>query len=311
MEKALRFPRPVVPGDTLGVVAPSFPVREEERARIPGLLEELGYHVRMGRTIRELMNFHGYLAGDARSRAQDINDMFLDDGIDGIICARGGLGSCQTMEFLDLEGIRKHPKVFIGYSDITNFHSVLNRYCDLVTFHGPMVLSNIAKSYDDYSRKSLRAALDMKDRYVFRNPPEIPYQVIVPGKAEGMITGGNMSLVVKSVGTFFQPETKGKILFLEDVEESIPHLDMYISQLEEAGVFDGVRGILLGNFKECDNHEYDAAFTVPDFLAVRFAGMHIPVMAGVWSGHEKPMGTIPMGTICHMDTASDEIVFTK
>lgn len=104
--------------------------------------------------------------------------------------------------------------------------------------------------------------------------------------------------------------TEGKILFLEDVEESIAHLDMMITQLEQAGVMKGIRGILLGNFQGCSNERYDDSYQIDQFLRDRFAGYDVPVLANVCSGHAKPMGTIPMGTVCTMDTDSDELVFT-
>lgn len=308
-EKSLRMPKALKPGDTIGVIAPSFPVKPEEKPKIVDYLRAAGYRVKLGRTVEELMNFHGYLAGDAKLRAEDVNRMFADPEVDGIICARGGYGSSHTMEYLDLDLIKENPKAFIGFSDITNFHSILNRFCDLVTFHGPMVLSNMLKGSDDYSRKSLYEALSMTDTYTFKNPKEEPFRVLTAGKAEGMITGGNISLLARSLGTFYEPETEGKILFLEDVEESIPSIDMMITQLEQAGKMEDIRGVLIGNFAECTNDRYDGSYKMDEFLKDRFAGYTVPVMANVCSGHERPMGTIPMGTICEMDTEKNAVTF--
>ena len=311
-EKSLRMPKMLRPGDTIGVVAPSFPVKPEEKPKIVESLHAAGFRVKLGRTVEELMNFHGYLAGDAKLRADDVNRMFADPEVDGIICARGGYGSSHTMPYLDLELIREHPKAFIGFSDITNFHSVLNRYCDLITFHGPMMLSNVLKDFDGYSRASLAAALGMEERggvYTFENPQGEPFRTLTAGRAEGMVAGGNISLLARSVGTFYQPVTKGKILFLEDVEESLPSIDMMLTQLEQAGVMEGVRGILIGNFADCTNDRYDASYQLDEFLKDRFAGYTVPVMAGVCCGHARPMGTIPMGTICTMDTERRTVEF--
>ncbi|MDD2958699.1 MAG: LD-carboxypeptidase [Lachnospiraceae bacterium] len=310
-EHVLRFPKAVKPGAAIGVVAPSFPVRPDEKPRLIDYLIQAGYQVKLGKTVEELLNFHSYLAGDARTRAEDVNRMFADPEVDAIICARGGYGSSHTMEYLDLDVIRENPKVFIGFSDITNFHSIINKYCDLVTFHGPMLISNMLKGFDEYSKKSLEETLNMQDMVYFHNLKEDPMAVLHPGTAKGIITGGNLSLLARSVGTFYQVDTKGKILFLEDVEESIPCLDMMVTQLEQAGMMKEIRGLLLGNFSECTNECYDASYTLQQFLKDRFKDCQVPVIANVCSGHARPMGTVPMGTVCTMDTEHMEICFAK
>ncbi|MCC8066466.1 MAG: LD-carboxypeptidase [Clostridiales bacterium] len=306
-EKSLRMPEPIRPGDTIGVVAPSMPIRPAEKDKLEAYLENAGYHVRLGKTIEKTMNFHGYLAGDACTRAEDINTMFADPEVDGIICARGGYGSCHTMEYLDLDMIRQNPKVFIGFSDITNYHSAFNKYCDLITFHGPMVLSNMLRGFDDYSRGSLWQALKLTDFYEFKNPEEEPVKILHPGTAEGLITGGNISVLARAAGTFYQPDTEGKILFFEDVEETFPKLDMMITQLEQAGMIKGIRGLLIGNFADCSNEKYDKTYMLDDFLRDRFADYTIPVVTNICSGHKRPMGTIPMGAICTIDASESDV----
>lgn len=313
-QKALRMPKRIQKGDMLGVVAPSMPVKPEEKEALTAYLQKAGYKVKLGKTVEELPDFHGFMAGDGRLRAEDINRMFADPEVDGIICARGGYGSYHTMEYLDLEMIREHPKVFIGYSDVTHFHSVFNKYCDFVTFHGPMVISNMLKGFDDYSRNSLERALDLcaaAYAYEFRNPQDNPMYALHPGTASGMVTGGNLTLIANSIGTFFEPETAGKILFLEDVEESIPVLDRMITQLELAGLTTAVNGILLGNFANCSNERYDVGYQIPEFLADRFSGYRVPVIANVCSGHSRPMGTLPMGTICTMEAGQKTRIIFK
>ena len=197
------------------------------------------------------------MAGDPRVRAEDVNQMFADPEVDGIICARGGYGSSQVMEYLDLDMIRQHPKLFLGYSDITNFHSVFSRYCGFVTFHGPMLISNMIKNFDAYSKDSLKRALAMEDRDAFRNPERRIRCTFdrTAGRATGVVrTGGNISLIAASHRRLLPAgERRERSLLLEDVEESIAHLDMMITQLEQAGVMKGIRGILLGNFQGCSN----------------------------------------------------------
>lgn len=306
------FPERLNRGDTIGLVTPSFPLKGEEKQRCIDFFEQRGYQVKLGGCAERLDNFHNYLAGDARDRADDINRMFADPNVKAIFCIRGGYGSAHIMKYLDFEMIKRNPKIFVGYSDITNLHIALGQFCELVTFHGPMVTSNMLDDYDEYTRESFLAALNMEDRLEFKNPPgDSPFQVIHRGQAEGVITGGNLALLTRAIGSFFQADTSGKILFLEDIEETIPVLDMYITQMEYAGLFDQVKGILLGDFTDCNNDRYDSTYRLEEFLQDRFDRFDIPIMYRIHSGHEKPMGTIPMGTICEMDCNKKTIVFRK
>lgn len=308
----LVFPDALKPGDTIGLVSPAFPIKAEERDLCVKMFEDMGYRVLVGGCLEKLLNFHSYLAGDAMSRAEDINRMFRDPEVKAIFCVRGGYGSSHIMRYLDFEMIKKNPKIFVGYSDITNMHSGFQMFCNLVTFHGPMACSNMLNDFDEYTRESLWRTLNMDGKLEFLNPPgDDGFHVIREGRAEGMLAGGNLSLVARGCGTFFQLDGKGKILFLEDVDETVPALDMYITQMEYAGVFDGVRGILLGDFTDCTNEKYDGTYAMDSFLRDRFAQYEIPVMCHVRSGHDKPMGTLPMGAGCHMDAAANRIWFYR
>ena len=143
------------------------------------------------------------------------------------------------------------------------------------------------------------------------NPPEGPaIGALRPGKAQGVITGGNLSLVTGSIGTFYQPDTRGKVLFLEDIEESIPRLDMYITHLEYAGMMEQAAAVVLGNFEGCDNSRYDGTYTLEEFLRDRFKDYRIPVLYRVASDHSRPMGTIPMGAVCRVDADGGRLFFS-
>lgn len=229
------------------------------------------------------------------------------------MCQRG-YGSAHILKYLDYETIWANPKIFVGYSDITNLHAVLNQICGLVTFHGPMLATEMVPEFDAYSRESLFAAMGMKpgERLEFHNPDSKPgIRMLRPGSAVGQLTGGNLSLVIGGLGTFYQLDTRGKILFLEDVEESIPRLDMYFTHLENAGLMDGVAGIVLGEFYKCSNERYDASYDLETFLHDRFAGYKVPVMYHVASDHSNPMGTLPMGAICRIDGERERLEFYR
>lgn len=307
----MRFPERLNRGDTVALVATSFPMGKEIVQQCTEVLEKEGYQVKVARCLREGKNFHNYLAGDGKSRAEDLNKMFADKEVKAIFCIRGGYGSSHLMKYLDFNLIRQNPKIFIGYSDVTNLNVALNQFCGVVTFHGPMVYSNMLKSYDAYTKESLYRALDMRDCMEFQNPQGVEYDVIREGKAQGVITGGNISVLARGIGSFFQVDTRGKILFLEEIEESIPSIDMMITQMEYAGIMKDVKGILFGNFTQCNNDRYDASYKIDQFLHDRMKDYTIPIMSHIQSGHDAPMGTIPMGTVCCMDTEHKKITFHR
>lgn len=308
------FPEMLKPGDTIGLAAPAFPVSSEKRDAGASLLESMGYKVAVGECLEKLYNFHGYLAGGARERAEDLNRMFKDPRIKAVFCARGGYGSAQIMKYLDYDAIRANPKIFVGYSDITNLHTAFNQICGLVTFHGPMMATDMLPEFNSYSRQSLFEAIGLRagERLEFRNPDcKPPIGMLRPGSAQGQIAGGNLSLIIGGLGTFYQLDTRGKILFLEDVEESIPKLDMYITHLENAGLMDSVAGIVLGEFYKCTNERYDNGYDMETFLHDRFADYRVPVMYHVASDHSSPMGTLPMGAMCRIDGEHGKLLFYR
>lgn len=326
------FPKALKPGACVGLLAPSSPITREERILCEKKLREMGYCVLTGETLKRDEKLHGYLAGDAQSRAADINHMFADAEVDAIFCVRGGYGSSQLLKYLDYGCIRRNPKIFIGYSDITSLHTAFQKYCNLVTFHGPMVLPDLAAGKDMdleeaadsatvdeagkvkadavYTIKGLYAACNIEKSMIFENPPGQELRVINEGCGEGRLAGGNLSVLARSLGTAFSPATEGSILFLEDVGESVPRLDMYLTQMQYAGIFTGVKGILLGDFTECSNEKYDKKLDVDTFLKQWFQKLKIPVLANVCSDHRKPMGTLPLGAFCRMRAVEKKISLT-
>lgn len=306
------FPEKLNKGDTVALVAPSFPIKEAERESCVRLLESMGYRVKLGEELEKGSNFHNYLAGEGCRRGADINRMFADPEVKGIFCVRGGYGSSHVMPYLNFDIIKENPKIFVGYSDITNLLSAITMFGDMVTFHGPMVVSNMIKPWDDYTRESFYAALNMEDRLEFKNPPQAgEFLEIRAGRAEGILAGGNITLIARAIGTFYQLDTRGKILFFEDIEENIPTLDMLLTQIRQAGLLDQANGILLGHFTDCHNNRYDASYEIDQFLQDWFGGLDIPVMSHIASGHDKPMGTLPMGAGCRMDTEKKQLIFYR
>lgn len=302
------FPNPLNYGDTVGLVSPSSPTSPERVELCKSFVEQLGFRVIVGKSCKK--NHHGYLAGTDIERANDMNEMFENPEVKGIFCIRGGYGSARIMRLLDYNMIRKNPKIFVGYSDITNLNMAFLKLCNLVTFHGPMVSSNMLEHFDDYTRESFFAAIDMNGEYDFCNPVGEELHIISHGRAKGRIIGGNLALLINMIGTFYMPDLRGSILFIEDVHESVPRVNRMLDQLSLLGVFEQVNGILIGDFTECENDD-DKSFQILDLFSEYFSQLKIPVISNIKSGHGYPMGTLPIGTICNIDTVKKRIRFSK
>lgn len=303
----MRYPDKLKKDDTVGLICTSSCVSEERISQCVETIEKLGYKVKVADNVTT--DLAGYMAGDAVVRARWVNRMFECPDVKAIFCIRGGDGSSRIMEHLDYDVIRNNPKIFVGYSDVTNLHLAINQNCDLVTFHGPMVSSNMVDSFDEESKDSFFEAINAESDIVFRNPEAIPVKVLKEGKAEGILVGGNLSLLSASMGTPYEPDTDGKILFIEEVAEPITKIEKWIYHLRNAGKLAGCSGILLGQFTKIknDDENYDYISCIKDALE----GISIPVMYDIQSGHGKKIMTLPMGAKCKMDTSSCSIVFER
>ena len=308
----MRYPKPLKQGAVVGLVAPSSPVENQECIDCEKRLREMGFQVIVAKSLKRGAKIWGYLAGEARERAEEMNEMFQNPQVEAVFCIRGGYGSSQLLEYLDYETIRRNPKVFVGFSDITSLHSVFQRYCDFVTFHGPMVKSNFLDGPGseewEYMVSSLWKACSGRP-FFFQNPGNERMETVTLGQASGRLTGGNLSVLAKSLGTPYEPDFQDAILFLEDVGETVPRIDMYLTQLYHAGVFHRVRGVLLGDFTDCTNHAFEPGLMVKDFLREWFGGQKVPVLGNLYSDHRKVMGTLPMGAMCWMDAGDQRVMF--
>jgi muramoyltetrapeptide carboxypeptidase len=300
------FPDKLKKGDTVAIIAPSSPVTTEQADACKKLVEEMGYKVKMGKCTYQ--SLHGYSAGLGKSRAEDINEMFGDKEVKAIWCIRGGDTSSHAMDKLDFEMIKNNPKIFVGYSDVTNLNVNFNQKCGFVTFHGPMVKSNMLNDYDYFTRTSFEKALNMEDELLLENPEGEGFQVMVEGSAQGSIVGGNLSLLVSMIGTPYEVDTKDKILFIEDVEENVRRLDRMMYQLKYSNKLKDSAGIIFGDFTDCVN-EKDSEYSVVEMLKDVLADYNKPVMYNIKSGHCFPMSTIPLGANCTIDTRTKSIKF--
>ena len=288
-------------GDTLGFIAPSGAVRTEgaiERAVLE--TERMGFRVKLGESAGQK---YGYLSGTDEVRARDINAMFADDEVDAIVCLRGGYGATRILDKIDYDLIARHPKIFMGFSDITALHIALLNRCGLVTFHGPMAAANWAgKPLDDFSRDSMyRSLMNAEPAGELANPPEYPRQMVNPGQAEGLLVGGNLMLIASSLGTPWEIDTKGRIIFIEEVGERTYCVDRMLTQMRLAGKFDDCAGVVFGDFADCPVEYPEFGLTLEEIIRDVVAPSGKPIFTGLRCGHCSPKLTLPFGVRCRMD----------
>jgi muramoyltetrapeptide carboxypeptidase len=294
-KKSIRPPR-LKPGDTIGIVSPAGPFDPEKFMKGKTVLESIGFQTFFDEGIFQK---HGFLAGTDIQRSDQVNRLFADPTVQAIACARGGYGSMRILSFLDFETIQTHPKIFLGFSDISALLSVLYDQCGLVTFHGPVV-TTLAYA----TEKTIMA---MKTALTSVAPLElIPEDgtVIKPGVCSGILAGGNLTTLCHLVGTSYSPNFKGKILLLEDVGEMPYRIDRMLTQMKLAGCFNGIAGLILGAFKECGHLN-----EIVEIFDNIFEDADIPILAGFDMGHGEHNLTIPMGLGATLDTDNKRLLF--
>lgn len=302
--KALKF------GDTIGLVAPASPTTKEKIKRAHDRLIQMGFKVKMGKSSH---GKYGYLAGGDALRAEDLNDMFRDDWVDGIICLRGGYGSPRILDLLDYELIKNNPKVFIGYSDITALHMAINKFSKLVTFHGPMA-ADLAGDFSKFSEESLyHCILEGSFSPYLLNPPDEEIRTICKGLAEGPIIGGNLSLITATLGTPYEIDARGKILFIEEVGEAPYRVDRMLTQLRLSGKLEEAAGIILGDFDTCivEASKAGDSLTLEEILEDIIKPLNKPTIFNLRSGHCEPMITIPFGVKARLDAGRKELILLE
>lgn len=302
---------PLVPprlrrGDVIGLIAPASP--PQSRAHIDGsvrYLEGLGYRVKLGRHIEAR---HGFSAGTEAQRLEDLHAMFLDPGVDAIFALRGGNGCCRLLPHLDYRALRRHPKIFVGYSDLTFLQLALWRRARLVTFSGPMPAVEFWRDPDPFTEENFWGLLTSRARTrVLPSPtPDRPV-ALHPGTAEGRLLGGCCSLVASVLSTPYQPDFRGAILFLEDIREELHRIHRMLTQFDHAGILGNAAGILLGEFSDAGPEPGEPHLPLDVIFRETLARASGPVLAGVAYGHIPRKLTLPQGTLARLDARTRRI----
>ncbi|MBW7889253.1 MAG: LD-carboxypeptidase [Bacteroidetes bacterium] len=315
--KSLLKPKALKPGDTVGLVAPASAIAEREQAAIAKeVLESFGFKVVLGKNV---LGHYGYLAGSDEERAADINTMFRRDDVDGVFPWQGGWGSMRLLPYLDFEVIRKNPKVFIGFSDITTLLLAFYKFAGLVVFHGP----NVASSFNSYTFDYYIRSFTKKEPLGMLQQPPLPDGETVDkenriitirgGKAAGALVGGNLSLLVTTLGTPFEINYKNKILFLEDVHEEPYRIDRMLTHLELSGTLSSAAGIVIGKCRDCEPKDagYSGSLTLEELFKTKFEKLGVPVISGVSFGHIKNHITLPIGVQATLDADAKTLTINE
>jgi len=300
-------PERLSPGDTILFIAPSGNLKQDRMALAKKRLEDRGY---VTVQAHDIFRQYGYLGGKDKRRTEEFMAGWIDPRIKAIFPGTGGYGTTRILDQLDYDIIKNNPKILVGFSDITGLHLAINKMTGLTTFHTPSPMYGLgSEDYlspisDHYFWQAIEAnspngyTIDVK---LF----ELGESVITlhGGKEKGVLIGGNLSLINTLMGTPYEIETKGKILFIEDVGEAPYRIDRYFSQLRMAGKFDHLKGVILGKFtrRATEPPDDDNSFTMMAVLEQYFSNLGVPVIANFPIGHYKYNVTFPIGIMAEID----------
>jgi len=277
--------------DKVGIVAPARKVSREEMAPAIAMLRQWGYEVVEGKHLYG--DLHQY-SGSEKERASDFQAMLDDPSIRAIFCARGGYGSVRFIDQLDFSSFRKNPKWVVGYSDITVFHSHISRHFGIQTLHGAMPINFPADKQMNVSLQSMKDILEGK----LPEHKVEPHPLNRAGRAEGELCGGNLSMLYSLTGTASDIDADGKILFIEDLDEYLYHIDRMMMNLKRSGRLEGLAGLVVGGMNDMNDNTVPFGKTAYEIIAETVAVYNFPVIFSFKSGHiSENLGLIIGGNV--------------
>jgi len=308
--KILKPPR-LKKGDLIGIVSPASTIADPTKIdRGVRYLEGLGYRVLLGEHILKTV---GYLAGKDAERVADLHSMFGNRRVKAIMCVRGGYGTPRLLHLLDYALIARNPKILVGFSDITALELAIWRKIRLMTFHGPMLGVDFANNVDAFTEEMFWGLLtSAAARGTVPFPVNSVTKPLVAGTAVGRLLGGNLALIISIMGTRYQPDFTGGILFIEDVGEEAYRVDRMLMQLRHASVFSQVHGVLAGQFTEsAPKDPTQPSLTLHEVFDETARAVNIPFLANLPFGHVDQKMTFPVGLRIRMDSGSGTVEFLE
>ena len=291
-------PRPLFPGARVALVALASAVPEEKLQPALAYVKSLGLKPVVYPSCC-FANRDGYLAASDAQRAKDLQDAFADPSVDGIWCIRGGYGGHRILPLLDAEMIRSNPKWFGGYSDVTALHTFFNQICNFETYHCTM--PSTEPNPDAFTLQYLKKALFGNLSGRLSSPEGQNPHTLVPGKSSGVLCGGNLSLLAASLGTPWEIDTRGKLLFLEDIGEKTYRVDAMLTHLRNAGKFRDCAGIILGAWTDCPPEYPEKTLLLPEIFEQLIVPAEKPAIMDAACGHVLPTLSLPLGRMCTLD----------
>lgn len=290
-------PKRLKKGDTVGIIAPASPPNQENLQRSFAFLEELGLKIKVGNHVYAQ---YGYLAGRDQDRLADLHMMFSDREVKAIICAGGGYGTGRIASQIDYALIKRNPKIFWGYSDITFLHTAIRQKTGLVTFHGPMLASDIGKvDVDPLSKECFKQLFE--PMFIEYTNEISPLEALIDGNVIGEVTGGNLTLLASSIGTSYELDAKGKLLLIEDINEEPRSIDRMLNQLHMAGKLTDAAGFIIGDFNNCVP-ERELSLSLDEVIEHYIFLANKPALKGFKIGHCSPHISIPLGVKAELNT---------
>jgi len=302
------FPKKLSKGDTIGIISPASPsINKSEVTRGIETLEEWGYKVVLGKNVNKAK---GFVAASEDERASDFNEMFRRDDVDAVFVTQGGYGSAQLFSKINYDVIKSCPKIITGFSDITSLHLAIQKFAELVTFHSPGMARFNPEELTEYTKTQFLKALTSTEPLgnIELADKKKWLKTITGGVSEGILIGGNLTLICASLGTPYAIDAKDKILLIEDVDTEPWIIDHMLSHLRNANCLQNVKGIVIGECKNCVPYKYDPGYcwdiSLEDVLEYYLEPLGVPVLYGLPLGHTDDMATLPLGVKVHLDANS-------
>jgi len=304
-------PAKLVKGDVIGFISPSSPVDDYERInRAVSYFERMGYRVELAPNLNKSS---GYLAGTDEERRDDIHSMFSNKNVKAILCVRGGYGASRLLNKIDYNLIKKNPKIFCGYSDITILQNAIFKKTGLITFAGPMPAVDFYSETESYTEASFWNTLTSTEKLSVALPDDQKLYPLFKGSASGNIIGGNLCLFVTLLGTDYLPKPEESILFLEEVSESPYRIDRMFSHLLNTGYLSKLKGIVLGGFTDCIEKDLEKkSLNLGEIIDNYFCKeLNIPAIYNYPHGHLAKNATLPIGIQAKIDADKCKISFLE
>ena len=312
------YPIKIKAGDTIGLFCPSGPLTKGKEQKARAQLHKLGFRTKFS---KHYLAKRGFLAGTDEQRLEDLHSLFRDKEVNAIVCFRGGYGGMRLLPYIDYNLIRENPKPFIGFSDVTALLYAFYKKAKLVSYHGPVGIWSI----NSFSKLSFLQALKSNKSYTIQASKNQPIEVLKKGIATAEMVGGNLSLMVSLIGTPYDVSFRDKIVFIEDVGEEPYRIDRMFSQLFLAKKFEGVKGIIFGQFSNCFAKQSErithkgvsglfVSRKVEDFNTVRhvindwFGNFSIPILTNFPIGHVPDNATVPFGGLVTLNTNRQSLI---